>query len=303
MKILFVTGGGIGNIIQSTPCIKAIAAEGHIVDLKLYCNTSTDIDLTELFSIPHVRHVFIDQQPKEHYDYELRGLFIPGKVHNAKSRIKSRIHYAQHIPESEVYYDLAKQLGIKTPMEDCEVFIGEDGPKPHHSDTIAIYPGSKHNWAMKRWDKYDELTKCFKHVAVVGTSEDINSHGNPTWITKPWNWPKNVTFIQDTIQHVAHFIAHCKFFVGNDGGLAHVSAATGIPTFILFGPSSDVKNKPKSKNSHVIAIQLPCRPCQFKEKNGKQIFDSDIGTCYMNMKCMRDMTVDFVYNEINKKIT
>lgn len=300
MQILLVTGGGIGNIVQATPTMKAIAAEGHTLDLKLTCNTG--VDVTDLFSIPCVRKVFTTRQPKSSYDYELRGLFIPGTVHNSKNRIKSKISYAQHIPESEVYYDMARQLGITTPMQDCEVNIGKTGPKPKHSDTVAIYPGSKYNWAMKRWDKYDELAKHFKHVAIVGTDKDINSHGNPTWITKPWKWPNNVEIVTGKLQDVAHFISHCKFFVGNDGGLSHVAAGTGIPTFVLFGPSSDVKNRPRSKYAYVIAMRMPCRPCQFQKKNGKRIFDGDLGNCYNNMRCMREMTVPYVLKEIKKYI-
>jgi len=301
MKILFVTGGGIGNIIQATPTIKALAIEGHKVDLRLHCNSGADI--REVFNIPSVRQVFIDKEPKGNYDCEMRGLFIPSSLHGAKKTVKCKISYAQHIPESEVYYSLAKQIGIKAPMGDCEINVGQNGPIPEHKHTVAIYPGSKYNWAMKRWDKYDELAKKFKHVAVVGTDKDINTHGNPTWITRSWKWPKHVRFAKDPqLVNVAHFISKCDMFIGNDGGLAHVAAATGIPTFVLFGPSSDVKNKPKAHKAHVVAINLPCRPCQFKKKNGKSIFDGNIGNCYLNMKCMNDMSVDFVLKQMRAQM-
>ena len=45
----------------------------------------------------------------------------PLVFYGAKKTIKCQLNYAQHIPESEVYYSLAKQIGIKTPMEDCEI--------------------------------------------------------------------------------------------------------------------------------------------------------------------------------------
>ena len=71
--------------------------------------------------------------------------------------------------------------------------------------------------------------------------------------------------------------------------------------FVIFGPSSYIKNKPFSSKCFSIGIDIPCRPCQFaKGLDGKQIFDGDKGNCHLNMKCMRDMSVDFVFEQIEK---
>ena len=40
-----------------------------------------------------------------------------------------------------------------------------------------------------------------------------------------------------TITETAAFLKKCKVFVGNDSGLMHMSAALGVPTLGLFGPS------------------------------------------------------------------
>ena len=42
-KVLIILGGGIGNIVQATPAIQAIASEKWTVDLKLECNSSRDV--------------------------------------------------------------------------------------------------------------------------------------------------------------------------------------------------------------------------------------------------------------------
>jgi len=70
MNILFVLGGGIGNIVQATPAIQATASEGHKVDLKLCCNSSNDMDI---FMIPGVRSVFVEKNPEIEYDFQLNG--------------------------------------------------------------------------------------------------------------------------------------------------------------------------------------------------------------------------------------
>lgn len=301
-SVLCVFSGGIGNIVQATPALQSILQEGHVVDLSLFCNSSKEMGM---FQLPNVRDIYVNQIPSanKQYDYQLVGPFSPGKKANAKRVITTRIHYAQHLEEAKVYYDLAEQIGVKTPMPDAKVVVGNWPKKKQDPDTIAIYSGSKHNWAMKRWDKYDQLALRFKKVIVVGTEKDIHSHGDPTWIKKPWKWPKHVEFVTGSLQEVAYAISTCKAFIGNDGGLAHVAAGTGVPTFVLFGPSCDIKNKPYASNAHVVAIDLPCRPCQFeKGPDGLQIFGENKAGCPYNMKCMREMSVDYVVNKVNEVI-
>lgn len=299
MKILFVLGGGIGNIVQATPAIQAIGSEGHHIDLLLHCNSSTEYSI---FKLPCVKRIYGNRSnPSEFYDVQLNGPFTPGARYKAKKYFKTRVNYAQHLAEAEVYYDLAKQIGVTTKMPNAKVNVGSWPGKERDPETITIYPGSKHNWAMKRWDKYDQLASHFKKVLVVGSEKDIYSHGNPTWITKPWKWPDHVEFFTGGLQEVAYVISTCKAFIGNDGGLSHVAAGTGVPTFVIFGPSSDIKNKPYCKNAHIVAIDLPCRPCQFaKGPDGMQIFGENKANCPYEMKCMKEMSVEYVIEKFKK---
>ena len=48
---------------------------------------------------------------------------------------------------------------------------------------------------------------------------------------------------------LAACLQRCSFYVGNDSGLMHVAAATGIPTLGLFGPSREVHYAPRGKNA------------------------------------------------------
>jgi len=303
MKVnAFQVVGGIGNIVQAMPAVKAIASEGNVIDLLLCCNSSTDV---AIFRTDYVRDVYIrGETPKGTYEKQLEGnLFLKRgeSIPKMAPKVRSRVRYSRHHPEAEYYYDIVEQMGVTTPMEDARINFGENGPKPEHADTVAIYCGSKPNWSMKRWNKYDDLAKNFKHVTLVGTRADIHSQGNPAWIKRKWNWPKHVETFIGSLQDAAHFIAHCKMFIGNDGGLAHVAAATGIPSFILFGPSSVEKNKPYSSKAKAIAIDLPCRPCQYRD--GQQYLLPGKSNCPHDMKCMRDMHTQFVLDQINREIS
>ena len=68
-----VLGGGLGNIIQATPTAKAIAAEGHVVDLHIQPDSDIPGDqYREIFSIDSVRDIYILVEcPESNYDFSL----------------------------------------------------------------------------------------------------------------------------------------------------------------------------------------------------------------------------------------
>jgi ADP-heptose:LPS heptosyltransferase len=47
-------------------------------------------------------------------------------------------------------------------------------------------------------------------------------------------------------------LQHCQYYLGNDSGISHLAAATGIPTLVLFGPSNPQVWRPLGK--HVIVL-------------------------------------------------
>lgn len=51
----------------------------------------------------------------------------------------------------------------------------------------------------------------------------------------------------------ACLISHCDAFIGNDSGLMHCAAATGIPTLALFGPTNAKVYGPWGENARVVA--------------------------------------------------
>jgi len=55
---------------------------------------------------------------------------------------------------------------------------------------------------------------------------------------------------------VAALLARCDFFVGNDSGLMHIAAASGVPTLGLFGPSREVHYAPWGTQCAVVRTGL-----------------------------------------------
>ena len=65
-----------------------------------------------------------------------------------------------------------------------------------------------------------------------------------------------------TLREAAGLIARARGFVGIDTGLAHIAAAAGTPTLVLFGATSEIKNRPRGPRVKVLTRDLDCRPCQ-----------------------------------------
>jgi len=59
-----------------------------------------------------------------------------------------------------------------------------------------------------------------------------------------------------TITETAAFIKKCKVFVGNDSGLMHMSAALGVPTLGLFGPSMPEHYGPWGPHAHSVRSDI-----------------------------------------------
>ena len=114
---------------------------------------------------------------------------------------------------------------------------------------FAIHPGSgsvKKNWPAANFlrlaDKIEK--KGGRPYIILGEAEEN--------IRKQWTaFPYPVTFGQD-LAEIASFLVNCSGFVGNDSGITHLSAAVGIRTVALFGPTNPRVWGPRGRNVAVI---------------------------------------------------
>jgi heptosyltransferase-3 len=61
---------------------------------------------------------------------------------------------------------------------------------------------------------------------------------------------------------VAALAARSQIFVGNDSGIAHIAAAVGAPSVVIFGSSNVAHWRPWNKAAaEVVLEQMPCQPC------------------------------------------
>jgi ADP-heptose:LPS heptosyltransferase len=101
------------------------------------------------------------------------------------------------------------------------------------------------------------------------------------------NAPRSVSFAgQSSLADLPALYAQAALMVSNDSGPAHFSAATGLPTIVLFGPETPKLYQPLG-NSRAIYAGLACSPCVTAHNHRKT-------ACTDNV-CMQAIEVDQVY--------
>jgi heptosyltransferase-2 len=94
----------------------------------------------------------------------------------------------------------------------------------------------------------------------------------------------NLTGTTD-LAEVSAMLAEADVMISNDMGLAHVSAAVGTPTVVIFGPTNPETTSPFSKNAHIVREQVDCSPCMLRD-------------CPIDHRCMTRISVDRVFETV-----
>jgi ADP-heptose:LPS heptosyltransferase len=99
--------------------------------------------------------------------------------------------------------------------------------------------------------------------------------------------PRAVSFAgRSSLSDLPALYAHAAVMVSNDSGPAHFSAASGLPTIVLFGPETPKLYQPLG-SSRAIYAGLACSPCVTAHNHRKT-------ACTDNV-CMRAIAIEEVY--------
>ena len=94
-------------------------------------------------------------------------------------------------------------------------------------------------------------------IALVGPNEAEIARRLAACVRAPL-----VSFADLTLPEVTALAARARLFVGNDSGIAHIAAAVGAPSVVVFGSSNIAHWKPwTDAPAEVIREEMPCAPC------------------------------------------
>jgi ADP-heptose:LPS heptosyltransferase len=125
-----------------------------------------------------------------------------------------------------------------------------------NSTTVAIHPGASRS--EKRWgvNKHGDLIKRLKkngvQIVLIGGPEDghlLKEIVDASGI--------NVPIIQPTITKFIDLLSYVKILIAMDSAAAHIGAAVGCITVVIFGPVNPRLSRPWGKMVRVIAPENP----------------------------------------------
>ncbi|KKL96779.1 hypothetical protein LCGC14_1841090 [marine sediment metagenome] len=256
-RLLFCTGEGIGNVIQTIPVIRTLKEVlGYEVD---FWHAFGFYTLPTL--IPYVDNWFTagairDINPNDYV----------GKVSTFWTRQHINMYPVKSIKllneikpltmdrsEVDTYMDIVKDAG------EGILWNGEcNSLESKNNYDVVIHNGYKKqdaSWKIKEYPHYEAVAKMLVdkglNVCSVGSKEEyVEGTVNKTGLT---------------LLSSLGVIKSCKVFLSNDSGLYHCANALEVPNVVIFTATSIKKNYDKRFHRYTTIIgrdDLECRPCQ-----------------------------------------
>jgi heptosyltransferase-2 len=156
--------------------------------------------------------------------------------------------------------------------------IGEE------NSIVAICPGSINSRA-KRWpaEAYaalaDRLMESQRQVLLIGSQEEVEVSKDV--MSRMRQRPVVLTG-KTSLDEITAVLATVDLIVTNDTGPAHIGAALGRPTIVIFGPTNPLTTRPFSPEAEILRHPPECAPCMLRD-------------CPIDHRCMTAITVDEVF--------
>ncbi|MDP2863566.1 MAG: glycosyltransferase family 9 protein [Desulfobacterales bacterium] len=159
----------------------------------------------------------------------------------------------------------------------------------HDRSKILIHPGS--GSARKNWNS-SNFIKTFKKIKSLGMNPEIilgpAEHNLSEIFVRRLPAGSKIHILTDLLDLMT-MLKQSGGFIGNDSGISHLAAFTGIPTVVIFGPSSPKRWKPFGRSVEVLRPETDCSPC----------FETGKSDC-KEMKCLDGITPEMVINAFLK---
>jgi 2-polyprenyl-3-methyl-5-hydroxy-6-metoxy-1,4-benzoquinol methylase len=304
---LVSAASGIGDILRITPLIRVFARLGYHVDVLLAPDDPEAITLLD--GAPEIRQLFY--QPRD------RGSEQPQRLDGLSQQVYDVATFTiwslplQRLVRAQRTFSFAQSQWLQEGDIACVANIaravGWDGPLPapfamasqRHFNlaprTIALHPGSKPEWPWKRWHGFEELARLLPHVVLIGTASDCQNED--TYFRRAFNWPDYAKNFIGTLslQDTAALLRECAAVVSNDSGIMHLGVALGIPTFGIFGITSQQREAIPADHMFPITKGLPCEPACRQRPWGQR-------DCEYHLECLKSLTAQEVVQRIRQII-
>jgi len=328
-KICIVKPSAFGDIVHTLPFLNTISKrfsdaeihwvvangihtflEGHSLITKLWLINKDK--WKRLTNLPNtIREIIVLRSGlrREGFDLtiDLSGILRSGLI-TAATAAKYRFGFAEAREGSTVFYNhkivggknihaierylkIAKALGCDT--SEIHYPMPPFDPKPPicqqlPTKYIVISPSAGKE--ANRWppERFGQLAARFELPSVIVASAADRDRLNGL---QDHSGGKTVDLIGKTsLKELTAVISGAEFLISNDTGPMHIAAALNIPVFALFGPANPFRTGPYGDIHTIIRKEVDCAPCYAWKPCTKY-----------SWKCMNELTVDKVFEVIEKK--
>lgn len=306
-RILVITLSNVGDIILTTPVIRALKKEFPDARLDVMVGPRGkeifEKDPAVFKLIIYDKHLPISEKrrlqlklKKLKYDLvvDIRntvfGLLIGPKYRTATIQKfpSSMVHRKKrhlHRLKSLGLENLDEESYIHIPKEDEEYIAKLLKEEGIGEPLVVISPGSKSH--LKRWtvEGFAEISdrlirECGAHVVLVGAPEDREIADKI--IKKMKNKPHDLVG-RTNIRQLAALLKRSGILITNDSAPLHLGCAVGTKVLAVFGPTDPKKYGPTGEFDVVIRKKLSCSPCEAAE-------------CSRNYECMKLISSDEIFD-------
>jgi heptosyltransferase II len=198
-------------------------------------------------------------------------------------RAQPRLHVSDD--QCELGRRMLEEALTKRDETGRRAFAGSPGRPVAPSPILALSPGATNSRA-KRWlaERFsataDRLAERngFQTV-IVGTTGDVEVANE---VAAQMKTAALVLAGRTSIAELKAILSRASLVISNDTGTAHESAALGVPTVVVFGPTEHFATRPLSDVATVVRHHVECSPCMLRE-------------CPIDHRCMTRVEVDDVY--------
>jgi heptosyltransferase-3 len=253
MRILFVTANRVGDAVLSTGLLTHLAAQLPNAQITIAAGPAA----ASLFrNAPGLERLIVLQKKRfsRHWFSLWRncvGVKWDIVVDLRRSVLAyclfARERYVIPKPTSDMHrVELIASTLKLVPLPPKPVLWPEDSDAlmAGNSPILAVAPAA--NWVGKQWraERFAELALNLTapdglmpgaRIAVFAAADE-RAQVEPVLARIPETQRIDLVGVGD-LALIGGCLAQCDFFIGNDSGLMHMAAATGIPTLGLFGPS------------------------------------------------------------------
>ena len=281
---LLAVGGGIGDLLHTTPLIRNIARRtGSKVDVLVAGDHASAGFLFRNSRLvnqvwPISSEVLNQNYQRVFVTYSFGPLRLPLQAEQVLISRSWRPFRPGHLNETVFNLEAAKALlGISYERDDTtRYFAGELAWQFPPTPLVGLHAGSKDGrWVSKRWPHFAELAA---RLTVQGLA--VASFGTEDQYVKG---SENRT--GGSIQEMSRAMLECSLFISNDSGPMHIASAVGMPVLALYAPTDPFTHLPLAPNITALAVEKSCAPCEVKNHS---YFAT--GAC----RCMGDISVDMV---------